>query len=79
MDEKVCGKCKRVLPTSEFWQNKTNKDGLQDWCNDCMTEYNKKQRKKLKQKAKLLAKITLREMLAEVWRRLLVTLRIKKG
>lgn len=79
MEEKVCSKCGRTLPPSEFWQNNSKSDGLQSWCNDCMTEYNKKERKKQKQKAKLLAKITLREMLAEIWRRFAVTLRLKKN
>ena len=33
--EKVCGKCKRKLPASDFWKMKNSKDGLQPQCKDC--------------------------------------------
>lgn len=45
---KICPKCGRELPTSEFYGNKHNKDGLQDKCKDCQREWNREylQRKK---------------------------------
>lgn len=38
---KRCRKCGRELPVSEFNKNKNNKDGLQDKCRSCFSEYNK--------------------------------------
>lgn len=32
---KHCNKCNRDLPLSEFHKDKTNKDGLNNWCVDC--------------------------------------------
>lgn len=36
---KVCAKCKRELPTTEFHRNKVTKDGLQHHCKECNKEY----------------------------------------
>jgi len=33
--EKVCGKCKRLLPAKDFWGSRASKDGLQGACKDC--------------------------------------------
>lgn len=46
---KVCSKCKRELPTTEFHRNKTTKDGLQRHCKECTKLYdaNKKHDKLL--------------------------------
>ena len=38
---KVCKKCGRELPLSEFYKHKTTKDGLIPWCKSCLKEYNK--------------------------------------
>lgn len=38
---KVCPKCGRELPTTEFYGNRRNKDGLQDKCKDCQREWNR--------------------------------------
>ena len=38
---KVCTKCGRELPLSEFSINKASKDGLDNWCKSCRREYNK--------------------------------------
>lgn len=35
METKVCSKCGRELPTSEFYASKTSKDGLQNICKKC--------------------------------------------
>lgn len=35
METKVCSKCGRELPTSEFYVNKHQKDGLQSYCKEC--------------------------------------------
>lgn len=32
---KVCSRCRRELPISEFYKNKRNKDGLQHYCKKC--------------------------------------------
>ena len=35
---KVCSKCKRELPISEFYKNKSNPDGLGYYCKRCVSE-----------------------------------------
>lgn len=32
---KYCSKCKTDKPLSEYWKNKTTKDGYQAWCKPC--------------------------------------------
>lgn len=36
---KICSKCGRELPLSEFNKCKRNKDGLQPYCKDCRKQY----------------------------------------
>ncbi len=36
---KVCHKCGRELPVSEFYKDKTRKDGLRPYCKECRKEY----------------------------------------
>lgn len=38
---KVCSRCKRELPISEFYKNKMANDGLNHYCRKCVTEYDK--------------------------------------
>ena len=38
---KVCPKCGRELPLSEFCKDKTSKDRLSYWCKSCKREYDK--------------------------------------
>lgn len=35
METKICSKCGRELPLSEFYKNKTTKDGASYWCKKC--------------------------------------------
>lgn len=42
METKICRECGRELPISEFNKNRSSKDGLQDRCRKCFSEYNKK-------------------------------------
>lgn len=51
--KKLCYSCKDEKPTTEFYTNKTKKDGLSDECKDCVREYGKQRRKKLKEKNKI--------------------------
>lgn len=49
MNTKPCSKCKRTLPTSEFYKRtakevETRKDGLQSACKSCMKEIKRKHR-----------------------------------
>lgn len=32
---KSCNRCKRVLPTDNFYKNRAETTGLQRWCKDC--------------------------------------------
>lgn len=41
MPTKKCSKCGLELPLSEFNKNKNAKDGLQEKCRKCFSEYNK--------------------------------------
>ncbi len=38
---KVCKRCNQKKPLTEFWKNKTTRDGLQLYCKDCVRKYNK--------------------------------------
>ena len=38
---KVCTKCGREFPLSEFTKHKITKDGLDHWCKSCQNEYYK--------------------------------------
>lgn len=42
METKLCTKCGKVKPISEFGKNKSKKDGLQSHCKECVREYKKK-------------------------------------
>ena len=39
MGVKLCARCGKTLPVSEFSQNKRAKDGLQKYCKSCMQSY----------------------------------------
>ena len=41
---KICTKCGRELPLSEFNKDKSRKDGLQCWCKSCKKQYGKQYR-----------------------------------
>lgn len=43
---KVCKKCGKELPVTEFYNNRANKDGLSDYCRECTKAYNKEHCKK---------------------------------
>ena len=34
---KLCPKCQRMRPRTEFWKNNSAKDGLQCYCKDCQS------------------------------------------
>lgn len=42
---KTCGTCKVEQPVSEFCRNKNSKDGLNDKCRKCASDYHKEYRK----------------------------------
>lgn len=45
-DLKYCSKCDKVLNKSCFGLNRTKKDGLQDYCKQCMSNYSKAHHRK---------------------------------
>lgn len=76
---KVCSKCGRELPISNFSKNKKSKDGHHSYCKDCHKEYNReynreKPRKAIENTHKMLpvysnpelAKFHPRELMAEL-------------
>jgi hypothetical protein len=42
VEKKQCGRCKQFKPLSDFYKNKSTKDGLARWCKQCKKEYRKK-------------------------------------
>lgn len=38
LQTKQCVHCGKVLPVSEFYGNKTARDGLASWCKGCLAE-----------------------------------------
>ena len=36
---KKCFRCKQYKEEDKFGKNKNNKDGLQNYCNECRSEY----------------------------------------
>lgn len=75
MDEKLqtkqCVHCGKVLPVSEFYKNKTARDGLTSWCKNCFAE----RRREVARNARLyetrggLESYTPRQLMAELARR----------
>ena len=47
---KQCRRCKIDLPSEMFWENKTNKDGLQPYCKICQRAWRREWRAKYKEK-----------------------------
>lgn len=45
---KFCPKCKKDILLDDFGKNKTNKDGKQQYCKKCQSEYSKKSYEKSK-------------------------------
>lgn len=41
METKICKRCGRELPLSEFYKDKNCKDGLNYWCKECSKQYKK--------------------------------------
>lgn len=41
METKVCSKCKRELPVSEFYKCTSKADGLQNMCKECKKQVNR--------------------------------------
>ena len=35
---KICGRCKKELPLSEFYKDKQQKDGLSCYCKECRSK-----------------------------------------
>ena len=55
---KVCKKCGRELPLSEFPKNRHSKDGYLNTCKTCRTSYEKSYRHTVLEKARLYDEIT---------------------
>ena len=51
MDSKVCTKCEEEKGVSLFAKSKSRKDGCNNWCKACMSEYRKSYNKTEKAKA----------------------------
>lgn len=47
-ETKICSKCGRELPRSEFATKSKSKDGLQSYCRDCIREASRKNYEKRK-------------------------------
>lgn len=40
-EKKECTRCKKLKPHSEFYKNRSTRDGLARWCKQCKAEYRK--------------------------------------
>lgn len=49
METKVCTKCGRELPLSDFYNNKSKKDGKTSECKYCYKEYSDANKEKIKE------------------------------
>lgn len=70
-DTKICSKCGRELPLSEFSKHKRSKDGLQPYCKECKKECNKQYYAENREKITELRKQWYdenREELLEYWK-----------
>jgi hypothetical protein len=47
MDTKLCLRCKRELPISQFQKDRNQKDGFYSLCKDCKREYRQSNKDKL--------------------------------
>lgn len=52
---KKCPKCGRELPTTEFYTNCRNKDGLQDKCKKCQSDWNREYHRRKKEERRVAA------------------------
>ena len=52
METKVCRKCGKELPTSEFFTSKKAKDGLHSYCKSCCMEVAKESQRRRREKKK---------------------------
>lgn len=52
METKVCTKCGRELPLSEFGKHRITKDGLSYWCKECSKQDNLQRSQRDKEKRK---------------------------
>lgn len=72
METKLCVKCGRTLPVSDFDSHTSNKDGLQSYCKECVREYNRERYRSSKSKLikvysnAELAKFTPRQLIDEL-------------
>lgn len=48
---KTCSKCKETKPMSEFYKDRSKKDGLRSWCKSCFKRYRKSEKSKACDKA----------------------------
>lgn len=39
METKICGKCGKELSIDNFYKDKSTKDGLHNYCKDCIKSY----------------------------------------
>ena len=53
MERKVCKKCGRRLPLTEYYKNMLTRDGHMGSCKRCINEYTKEYNRQRRQKEKL--------------------------
>ena len=67
---KLCRRCGETKPFELFSNNKTNNDGLQSWCKECVNEYTKDyyQKNRTRILARQKANPEVGRKSAEIWR-----------
>lgn len=67
METKICSKCRKELPVTEFHKKTSSKDGLQYICKSCVIASRNEQKEILKKSR--LEDFTPRELILELKRR----------
>lgn len=67
MKTKICSKCGKEKPITEFYKDKSSKDGLYYWCKECSCKHNKERYRKNKKKIIEYIKKYRRDNPIKVW------------
>lgn len=62
METKVCPKCGRELPLSDFYNDRSKKDGKESNCKECRKEHRENNKEKIKKYQKNIKKNIMKKI-----------------